>query len=565
MSQQQPPSAPPPGWYPEQPGWERRWDGARWTEERRQIPQAPVQQHTVQRPVPAPGALPSPHDLPTVKPGEWPAQPAQPAEPVAPTPPTQVPPRQPVWPGAAPSEPPAFTPPTQAAGKFGPPPSGPPVGGPPPYGAPPQYGAPPVAPSPYAPPQKKKSLVWLWVTLLALVLVVALGSAAALVVLRPWEDDTTSASEDSRPTGDASEDAEDGEAPAPTSEPDTGESPAPPPDTVTGDIDGDGLGDAVAVFRDRSKDPTVRFTLTSTGTGFDTQREELDTFEDRVWLDVDQDGGNDGLTWVYETGDTLTITSDVNGEQQFTLRLIDDAPYVNLETGDFDGDGATDLLAYGETERHQVTAWVLRNNGDGFDEPEEWMVQDGATYFDVSFYPGDFTGDGLTDVAARVPTDSFRQKDDYYSGEYGVALLESTGSTFDVGPADQLGDDAYLTTAAVGDFAGDGTPRLAVFDTSGGAVEVQVYEWGGSSFGPASGWQGRLSSGDQGYVTAQLVSDVDGNGFDDLVYTYKSTKNDQLDGIRVALSDGSAFGAGELWADLPRCKDEYCFTYFQGG
>ncbi len=556
MSHPQPPSAPPPGWYPDGPGRERRWDGSRWTDERRSVAPEPPHQHTVQRPVPPPGQVPSPHDLPTVKPGEWPAQPApqQPAQPVQPAPPTYVAPA--VQP---PQQPPAQQPaqqqpvwPTAAAPSYAPP------GAAPQPGWAPQPGFPP----PGFPPPPKKSLAWLWVVL-ALVLVVALGSTAALVVVRPWEDDTTAT--DSDRDDEASEDqADDGEAPAPTGEPDATESAPSAPDAVTGDIDGDGLGDAVAVFRDRAEDPTIRFTFTSTGSGFDQQREELDSFEDRVWIDADQDGTLEGLTWSYDTGNTLTVDSDLTGQQQFTVRLIDDAPYVGLETGDFDGDGATDLLAYGETERHQVTAWVLHNNGDGFDEPAEWFVQAGATFFDVGFHPGDFTGDGRADVAARLPSGRLAPKDDYYDGEYGVALLESTGSSFDAGSLEKLSDDPYVSTAVVGDFLGDGVPRVAVLGVNGGVLSAQLYEWDGAAFVPLPGSEGELSRSGTGYVTAELASDVDGDGLDDLVYTFKSTEDNQLDGVRVARADGTGFGAGELWADLPRCQDEYCFTYFQG-
>ncbi|WP_435771451.1 hypothetical protein, partial [Nocardioides sp. SYSU DS0651] len=48
----------PPGWYPDGDGWERRWDGTAWTEERRRM--AGRAQPTEVRPVAPPPAAPPP-------------------------------------------------------------------------------------------------------------------------------------------------------------------------------------------------------------------------------------------------------------------------------------------------------------------------------------------------------------------------------------------------------------------------------------------------------------------------------------------------------------------------
>ncbi|KAA1425893.1 FG-GAP-like repeat-containing protein [Nocardioides antri] len=127
-------SGAPPGWYPDGPGWERRWDGAAWTADRRPVPPP-----SPQRPGPPPGP-----------------------------------------PGDSAAPPTAFRPVAPNAGPGPVAPSGPPPGAP--------FGAP--GPSPYStpPPARKKSLLWLWIAL-AVVLVVVIASVATLLVVQPWSDD----------------------------------------------------------------------------------------------------------------------------------------------------------------------------------------------------------------------------------------------------------------------------------------------------------------------------------------------------------------------------------------
>ncbi|WP_408898340.1 FG-GAP-like repeat-containing protein [Nocardioides sp. R1-1] len=129
----------PPGWYPDGAGWERRWDGTAWTDERRQTTLfAPVDEATRARSAPAPR--------------------------------TVVP--------AAP----------MAAAQLVPPPLAPPPLAPPPL-APPPLAPPPMPPGPTG---ARRGRLGAWVAL-ALVLVVLAAATGVLAALRPWEGDASAA------------------------------------------------------------------------------------------------------------------------------------------------------------------------------------------------------------------------------------------------------------------------------------------------------------------------------------------------------------------------------------
>lgn len=459
------------------------------------------------RPVPPPGQVSTPDQLPTVEPGEWPAQPPRAVSPPAPP----DPPQEPVA---------------------------------------------PVAPAaPYVPAVPvRRGHGWVWLTLAAAVVLVV-GVAATLVVVRPWRDD-------GRDTGpetvaaprDVASDA--GAGPEPSGVPTP--TPAPSPAPVTGDLDGDGFGDAVAVFG--AGDDVQRYVLSSSGRAFKVAREPLSSFEDRTWADFDRDGTIDEVSWSYELDGTLTITSpDLDfGATSVALRLERRQPFVSLKPGDFDGDGATDLLAYGATDRRTVTAWMLRNDGDGFAEPAVWMQIPDTTYALTTLLPADLTGDGRTDVAARVPSEPPRGRG---SDRLGVAILASTGSAFVPGPLERptrFLDDA---DAVVGDFTGDGEPRVLLIGSGGDGLEVQALRAHGSRL-VRERRADRLLGGAADVVDA-VVADVDGDRVDDVVFTASTGRGRAYDGFRVLRPGDTGQRPGEVWAPTPRCPSADCSFYFQ--
>jgi hypothetical protein len=396
--------------------------------------------------------------------------------------------------------------------------------------------------------------------------VLGVGTAVTLVVVRPWDDTSETDLADAPPVDTEQAEAPDNAPaePAPT-EP---TQPTPPTDAsapVTGDLDGDGYGDAVAVFG--SRDAIERIVLSSTGSSFEVAREPAADFEDRTWADFDGDGALDQVSWTYELEGALNITSEDMDfrELNLRLRLDEQQPYLTLKPGDFDGDGAVDLVAYGATGARTVGVWILRNEDGRFAEPEQWMEIPDATYALTTLLPGDFDGDGRADVAARVPSGDLPRRVDADSRvRLGIALLMSSGTAFVPGPVQRptsLLDDGE---AVVGDFTGDGTPRVLVIGRSRDGLAVQGLRPEGNRIRI----EPRLAlqvGGRGGDMLDAVVSDVDGNGVDDVVYTTSVERDRAYDGFRVLRfdeADTTAGRPGGVWAATPRCPSGDCSLYF---
>lgn len=445
----------------------------------------------------------------------------------------------------APGQPPAQ--------RFGPPPGQPPGQ---PYGRPPAapaYGGPGGA-APYS--SKKRSLLWLWVTLaVAAVLVVAVVGTA--IVVRPWEDVEVASADDSSPVEETEETGGDPSSPEDDLD--------PADDAVTGDLDGDGYGDVVAVLYDQEAggDPVyLQTTLTSTGTSFEMAEEPLDAYEDRIHSDWDGDGDVEDLTWSLESGDALSLSSEedgVGGGPFGGFELFEDAPWVSLLGGDVDGDGDQDAVIYGQEDRTSTTLWVALNDGSGsLDEPAVWATLQDADFTSTTLLPGDFDQDGSFDLLARVP--SGKLGNDYYDGDYEWVLLGSTGSAFQPGQVSPDDEDYYGSYAA-GDFRGDGTTTVAKLTGLTDEVLVELFEYDGGVVRQVPAWDSRMPLG-KGYLSNVTVSDVDGNGADDLVYIDKESDKNRFSGYRVATAGATGF-TGDVWAQTPTCEYEYCYLYFQ--
>jgi hypothetical protein len=501
------------------------------------------------RPVAPPGQVSTPDQLPTVEPGEWPAQPPDaigadtidtPSDADGPAPPPP-----PLLPHSALAAPP------------------PPVPVPPPLAAD-QAAAPYSAPAP-----AERSLAWLWGTLAVLVVLVV-GAVTALAVVSPWED---SGERDDSAVPGQTEDPADAEPPdsepslPPTISPPTSPptSPPPPATPVTADLDGDGLGDAAAVFG--SGDRIERLVLSSTGRSFTVTREAATVYDDRTWADFDGDGSLDQISWAFELGGTLTLTSEDMDFRELNLGLpLDERqPYVTLKSGDFDGDGAIDLVAYGATSPREVSVWVIRNNGEGFDEPAEWLRLPNTTYLLTTVLAADFTGDGLTDVVARVPKDGVPRKQGGRSDlRFGIALLKSNARAFVAGPIQRPSTFIDVSEAIVGDFVGDGTPLLMLLGPGRNGVKVQVLRVAGSLLLRDPRWERNVGGAGSNVVDA-VVTDVDGDGTDDVVYTSSVVGGRGYDGFRVLRSTGTSVKPSAAWAATPRCPARGCALYFQNG
>lgn len=466
------------------------------------------EEHAQARPVPEKPILPS--DLPTMMPGEYPDAPGTRRRP------SEVPPRLP-------------------------PPRLPPPPPPPPRSQGPRAFPPP----PYVPQARGRRLLWLWLTLAA-VLLLLVAAATSLAVVRPWEGEDGSASM---------------VKPGAT-EPEASAAPDPSRDAVTGDVDGDGYGDLVAVLSDGAEE-IRKVTWTSDGSRLDAREETIGTFEDRVWADWDGDGDLTDLTW--ESGDgRLAITAaDASFSGSFDgFGAMQDAPYVTLDPADVDGDGDPDLVAGGQTGETSSTLWVLSNDGLRFGEPEVWAELPNAGRRSTGVHPADFDGDGRDDLLAQLPAEPVVPGQELYEGTFGLALLRSTGAGFDVGdvvPDPRLGFNAV----AVGDFAGSGEPTVLRFAAADDTLTLVANTYDGAVLVPL--WELTVPLAAGAHVSAIKVTDVDGDGAADVAFVQKAPADRGfVGGVQVVRSTGSGFKPASKWGESPVCATPDCYLYFLG-
>jgi len=171
-----------------------------------------------------------------------------------------------------------------------------------------------------------------------------------------------------------------------------------------------------------------------------------------------------------------------------------------LATGDFDGNGVTDLVASGiATGGGDVT--ILPGGGNGTFGPAR-VFPAGARPEGVAV--ADFDEDGFSDVVLPAGTAPFSV----------TVLLDSGNGTIGFSATTiPLPASAVAVAVATGDFDGDGHSDVAVGE-QGGAVAV-ILGAGDGTFDPPLGPFGTGGSG----VGRIATGDFDGDGRDDIVAT----------------------------------------------
>ncbi len=162
---------------------------------------------------------------------------------------------------------------------------------------------------------------------------------------------------------------------------------------------------------------------------------------------------------------------------------------VGAAPGDFDGDGKTDLATFDQT---TATFYILYSGGGV-------RIQQLGNPADVNIpVLGDFDGDGKTDLAVYDQTAAL------------FLVLESGGGVI----SRQLGNPGDKNIPIAGDFDGDGKTDLAVFDQT--ASLFLVLESGGGVIS--------RQLGNTTHVNLPVAGDFDGDGKTDLaVFDQTST------------------------------------------
>ncbi len=453
----------------------------------------------------------------------------------------------------------------------GPPPSGPPrstapetrpVAPPPSAPPPPSYYPPPPpawtpGPPPRPAPSRRGPVLAVGAAVLAALIVVV-----TLVIATASDDVDVSGKGTTSPTR-----SEEADEPSATELP--GDAAPADDGPVTYDVTGDGLGDAVAYYQDG--DAYSTFTYASTGSTFDLKRRRLKDFEFPIYMDANGDERLDSVEPYPSSGGRLSMNSSVaalDGTSYPGVKVLTKFFYVDAFSGDFDGDGNADLAVWGQTARLQITVWVLRGNGSGrFEDPEVWTRINGQHSYTTFLRSGDFDGDGATDLLADLP-DGTPEVDSYgasWEGARGLQLYRSTGDGFSAESTLDVRPELKDANTVIGDFAGDGTPLVAISTAESSTVSVfEVGSGGGLTARPE--YDVGLPDGGSYYSAGRIASsDVDGDRDDDLVIT-KKTSESTFTAVFVAESEGGAFLDPQSWGGTPRCDETTpcIFSWFLG-
>ncbi|WP_299054306.1 protein kinase [uncultured Nocardioides sp.] len=418
----------------------------------------------------------------------------------------------------------------------GPPYGAPPFGGPP-YGGPP-YGGPPGPPS-YAPGPAsaggRRRSPGLVVGVVAAVVVLLV--AAGLTGWALWPDGGSTEA-DGGGSGDGGSETDGTTGESGGSEDGGGE----PARAVTGDLDGDGLGDLLLQTGRTVESGRERWL--SEGDVFADPAEEPGARGIPLRGDVDGDGGTDIVTVSRGSLNPRVAVELASGETVRSTRSVTQVDVVYSVVADFDGDGLDDLGTWGPREGFKHRIVVFRSLGDGkFGAGQELTtdVEDGF------LQPGDYDGDGMADFAV-LRTDAspatiellFREGNGF----------EATEAPFD---AEGAGTGTFVRS---GDFDGDGVDELVDSTVEAGTRLVRVWDAAEDRTATPTEWLSGEAAPEEQVLFVPTVGDFDGDGHDDLQYWRTVAEGGFA--FDVALSDGSSFADPTEWGQW-QCEGAECF------
>ncbi|HKO55978.1 MAG TPA: VCBS repeat-containing protein [Thermoanaerobaculia bacterium] len=271
-------------------------------------------------------------------------------------------------------------------------------------------------------------------------------------------------------------------------------------------------------------------------------------FETHTAWKVREGGWDDSIKWLSGdfdgdgSSDIVAIWNDA-GFNTLTVRLREGKPPRSQEhwlqkrgswdrsakwvAGDFDGDGLTDIASI-SNDFGFATITVYRSAGTHFEEPFVWARRDGGWGDSISWVAGDFNGDGLADIVATWDN----------GGANTLTVRLSTGSSFLTQQhwAIKAGGWAASTKWLAGDFDGDGFTDIAAAWNDAGAATIAVYLSTGVDFAHWTQW--KIRDGGWGDDVKWVAGDFNSDGLSDLAAIWDDNGANTL---TVRQSTGSSF------------------------
>jgi hypothetical protein len=164
-------------------------------------------------------------------------------------------------------------------------------------------------------------------------------------------------------------------------------------------------------------------------------------------------------------------------------------------TGDFNGDGLTDILW--QSGNGQVTDWIAQPNGGFYGNAPNFLSDIGTGWYIVG--TGDFNGDGRDDILLR--------NDDATLTDW---LADANGGLYGNSANFLVPMDAALQVAGVGDFNGDGRSDILWRNQDG-----QLSGWQNSADGVLTP-NFTLDVGAESQIAG--IADFNGDGRDDILW-----------------------------------------------
>ncbi len=244
-----------------------------------------------------------------------------------------------------------------------------------------------------------------------------------------------------------------------------------------------------------------------------------------VTADLSHDSHNDIITTNYGTNDISVLMGNGDGTFQPARSFPAGAGPFALMVGDFNGDGRPDVAVVdnGDMYGNGQGVSILLGNGDGtFQTPATFIPMPGSD--PTSIVAGDFTGDGVLDLAVTTET----------SHAVTILMGDGHGGFHAIASPIFLGQGAVPVSIAAGNFTGQGTLDLAVADQ----FENEVWILEGDGHGGFRALAPILLSDDPyNQPQAIVAGNFTGGGLLDLAVA--SISLDAADNVSILLAEGN--------------------------
>ncbi|MFK4085156.1 RICIN domain-containing protein [Kribbella sp. NPDC020789] len=211
--------------------------------------------------------------------------------------------------------------------------------------------------------------------------------------------------------------------------------------------------------------------------------------------------------------------------------------------GDFTGDGRTDLAFFRDEPGRRVALYTMVSDGNRYEPPStpDWKApQADWTIAIAHVTSGDVTGDKVSDIVVQLNGGNGVWRVVVYPGGNLSAPVQWLQTT-------TAGGDWALTQPVVSDIDGDGKDDLVVVRKTGDCRSVvDVYKSSGTAFGAAATAYDGAYCFDKGHPVA---GDVDGDGKGDVVSVYDNGTGTALKTFR---STGTALTLSDWWTGTDR-------------